>query len=87
MPHHDPATLQALFERELPYRGHWPREWAAACQVPMIMALLRTIADHPSASRAVAPASPAKGRRPRQLSLTAAPTFDGKRAAANDRDD
>ncbi len=84
---HDPATLEALFQLEAPHRPHWPGDWDTAQRMPLIMALLRTMASHPSAARAVpAKAAPAP-RAPRQLHLQAAPTFDGKRAAANDRDD
>jgi len=86
MANHDLETLHLIYQREQPNRPHWPSDWPTAQGMPLIMALLRTIALHPSAARST-PQTRLKRARPRQMTLQAAPTFDGKRAAANDKDD
>lgn len=84
---HDLETLRLIFAREQPHRPHWPADWAQAQAMPLIMALLRTVAQHPSAGRADRLTVKRRPQRGQQLHLQAAPTFDGKRAAANDKDD
>ena len=73
------STIRVLFDRESQYRPHWPRTFEAATADPLTLAILRTMAAHPSArgyGRRHAPGNPPLTTLPRQRELEALPPED-----------
>jgi hypothetical protein len=46
----DLQALRAIFDREARHRPHWPQAWEQAQADALVMAILRTMAAHPSAA-------------------------------------
>lgn len=91
--------LRAVYDRELPYRPTWPRDFYAAVNHPVVLVLLETIARQQHTAQDRASSGHKTGRvTPSSLPLAltrSTPRFrplapgeiDKRRAASGDRDD
>ncbi|MDH0866475.1 hypothetical protein [Mitsuaria sp. GD03876] len=85
------SLLREAWERMRPGRDHWPADFGAAMQDPLLSRLLRIAAGAKVRAAANAPERPAKAqtetRWPYPRQTRASQALDRKRAAAADRDD